>query len=320
MLIVLPNELELLRDMRPLDRDVFNYLAERIDYDTGIIGKSRCVSYGGMALDLSESDVARRAKGTLVKVSSRVIRNCVIRLINAGLLSSMSAKGFHHDLVLCRVFWVNFLSADNSVKNPVGITVGRQLAFIAHKFNSNNNGLQHDDESRCDSVGSSVGITSVQHTTPCAREEKQFSMRLDWQPDQQILDKVLSMSGFMSTAIKLEWINEFITYWFSQPEKQLNSQQWTIKLARLLVDYLAHPGLYEKRKGIENANAMGSSGLKNIALPDWARVPKDDMQLVPWMHHFGYGDPPIGLDYRQARAYLQRQIEFRLKEWRRGLS
>ena len=321
MLLLLPNELDILREMRPLDRDVFNYLSERVDYDTGIIGLSRRVSYGGMALDLSERDVARRVKETLIKVSSREVRSSVIRLVNAGLLSSMSAKGFHHDLVLSRCFFVELLSADKSVKNPVGITVGRQLAFIAGKFNNDNNVLNEYDESRCNSVGSSVGITSIQHTTTTrAREEKQFSMVLDWQPDKEVMEKILSLSGFLLAAVKREWVNEFVTYWFTQPDKAMSNQQWTVKLARLVVDYLAHPGLYEKRHGVEVSNTVNTSGLKNIALPDWAKVPKDDNQLVPWMKYFGYGDPPIGMDYRQTRLYVQRQIEIKLKEWKRGLS
>jgi len=319
MLLVLPNELEILREMRPLDRDVFNYLAERVDYETGVIGRSRRVSYGGMALDLSEMDVARRVKDSLVKLTSREIRNCVIRLVNVGLLSSMSDKGFHHDLVLCRVFFAELLSEDNSVKNPVGITVGRQLAFIAGKFNNENNSLQQNNESSCNSVGSTVGITSLHlHTTTRARENDSFTMTLDWKPDQEELDEILTMSGFGIAGVKQEWVVEFITFWYSRPDRHLSHKQWTIKLARLLLEYLAHPGLYERRKGIINQGA--TPGFKNLDLPEWARLPRDDMQLVSWMRYFGYGDPPTGLDYKQARSFLQRQVDIRLKEWKRGLS
>jgi hypothetical protein len=294
-------------------------LAERVDYDTGIIGRSRRVSYGGIALDLSERDVARRIKDNLVKVSAREVRNAVLRLVNVGILSSMSEKGFHHDLVLSRVFFVDLLSGDNSVKNPVGITVGLQLAFIAGKFNNGINELQQNNETRIDSVGISVGITSLQHTTTTrARENGIFTMMLDWKPDDQILIKILAMDGFVLEKVNKAWISEFITYWFSRQDVLLSQPQWTTKLARLLQEYLAHPGLYEQRRGI---NKPGETpGFKNLDLPDWARLPRDDQQLVSWMRHFGYGDPPAGLDYKQARSFLQRQVDIRLKEWKRGLS
>jgi hypothetical protein len=318
MLLVLPNELDILRNMRPLDRDVFNYLAERVDFESGIVGESRRVSYGGMALDLSERDVARRVKCTLVKVTSKTVENAINRLVNIGLLSRLSMRGFKQDLILIRVFWVELLSTDNSVQNPVGSSVGFKLGVIIKKIYNSNNYIQDNNNLSCGLVGSSVGITSIQHTTTRAREDDKFTMSLEWQPDQQDLEKILSMYGFVVGDVNKTWINEFISFWFSEGERALSQRQWTAKLARLLVDYLAHPGLFEQRHGI--GKPIESPGFKNLALPEWARMPRDDMRLVAWMRHFGYGDPPAGLDYKQARSFLQRQVDIRLNEWKRGLS
>jgi len=316
MLLVLPAELEILREMRPLDRDVFNYLAERVDYNSGVIGRSRRVSYGGMALDLSERDVARRVKSTLVKVTSKDLINTVTRLVNAGLLSRMSAKGFGHDLVLSRVFFVQLLSADNSVQNPVGNAVGFQLGMLLKKLTNNNNDLQSNNESSQSSVGNAVGITSLQHTSTPGDDK--FLMSLDWKPDQGDVVKILAMSGLFYENVKADWVNEFVSHWFSEGERKLTQRQWTVKLARLLVDYLSHPGLFEQRRGI--GKAVKSAGFKNLAVPEWARIPRDDEQMVAFMRHFGYGEPDVGISYQQARVMLVRKVEIRLTEWKKGLS
>jgi len=313
MLLVLPDELEILRDMRPLDRDVFNYLSERVDYESGVIGRSRRVSYGGMALDLSERDVARRVKSTLLKLTSIDIENSVKRLVKAGLLERLSKSGIGCALILKRVYWVSLYS---SVQNPVARQMlGELLGFIKNKTTDNNE-LDNKKESSCEVRFGSVATTSLQHTTYSAGDK--FLMNLDWQPDNEELKKILALSGHAVENINPAWVSEFISYWYAEGERALTQRQWTVKLARLLEDYLLHPGLFEKRHGI--SKPVETPGFKNLTMPDWAVLPRDDMRLVSWMRKFGYGDPPAGLDYKQARAYVQRQVDVRLGEWKRGLS
>jgi hypothetical protein len=54
--------------------------------------------------------------------------------------------------------------------------------------------------------------------------------------------------------------------------------------------------------------------------PDYARVPKDDALLVPWMAQHGYGVPLPGHTYQQARAHLRVAIDQRMKGERGRLS
>jgi hypothetical protein len=318
MLLVLPDELYVLREMRPFDRDVFNYLAERVDYQTGIVGRSRKVSYGGMALDLSERDVARRVKSTLWKVTSDQVRNAVRRLIDEGLLVSLSKKGDKCDLILRRVFLADLLFRDNSVQNPVAAQLPEQLTYLLGLFPLNNNKIEEIKESSEQGRIDSVAITSFSNINNNA--DDRFLMSLDWQYSEPELLMILHRGGgYTMAGVNPAWISGFIAYWWGEGKRLGNQREWTAKLGMKLIGYLRQPGMFETLHGISEKSDKNST-VNGEHLPDWARPPRDDGQLVSWMRRHQYGDPPPGLDYKQARAYLHRAITIRLAQWRKGLS
>ncbi|MEO5350202.1 MAG: DnaT-like ssDNA-binding domain-containing protein [Magnetococcus sp. YQC-3] len=318
MLIVLPDELEILRDMQPLDRDVFNYLAERTDLLTGVIGKAVKVSYGGMALDLSEREQARRAKASLIKLTSKQVENSVARLVSVGLLARHSKSGENCQLVLSRVFLVPFLGLGYSVKNPDGRQLGDFLVGLKRIFNSNINELQGNLGLSWE--GKSVSDGTTLNTQYQYKGIDKFSMSVDWQPSQDVFDALIARAGFKADLVKDEWINEFVAYWFARPGRQYSQAEWTSRLSMKCVDFLRDPTLFGRYRGVESRSPAQSRPLSRSDvgnLPDFARPPKDDDALVSWMKRYGYGEPPIGLSYREARAWLARKIDVKLSEYRR---
>ena len=317
MLLVLPNELEILKNLRPLDRDVFYYLAERIDFKTGIVGKARRVSYGGMALDLSEQDVARRVKATLVKISVCQAENSVKRLVAAGLFERLSLSGMKKDLVLMRCFWSILLSGHDSVQNPVAGQLCHELLGIISLIGLNNKELQLNYNLSCGSEGGSVATTSLRQssTTP-----ECFLMTMDWEFSTDDMGLILKRAGYSLDKVNPAWVAEFVGYWWGEGKKQLSQRQWTIKLANRLIGFMGHPELFEGYLG-NHVKAFRPSGLgAETDKPAWCNPPKDNDKLVPWMRKHGYADPAPGLTFGEARANLQRAIDIKYEPWRKGLS
>jgi len=315
MLLVFDDELDILRDMQPLDRDVFNYLAARVDFVTGLIGNPMRVSYGGMALDLSERDQARRVKGDLLKLTPTQARNSVKRLITAGLLCSLSKKGAHCELVLRRVFWVKALEQSSSVKNPDDRLLTFGLTLAANVFGLINNSLDDKNQSSYHNKINPDDITL--NNLLLLGGDDRFAMFLEWQPSEDELSMIFHRAGVDRKKIKKEWETEFVSYWWADQKRCCTQQKWTQMYGKQMVGFLRNP---------ERADALCGVGGSKPKLagpehyPDYARIPRDDAQLVPWMRLYGYGDPLPGHDYRQARAYLQRAVDKRLSDERGRLS
>lgn len=324
MLIVLDDELDLLRQMHPLDQAVFYYLAERVDFETGMIGQSRRVSYGGMAYDLSEHKAERRSRESLRAVTSKQVENSISRLVNAGLLSRQSKSGFNQSLLLVRVFWVHFWGKGNCVQKADGSADGSVLGVllgVMSKLSTNkNNNIEIKRPNITEAIdepdGSAVGTTSItQHTT---YREGEFSMTLDWQHSEDELAMVLHRAGFSVDKVDRAWIAEWVAFWALEKNqgRRYSQHGWTSKLAMAMVDYLRDPGLYERRRGIVRPPEGWQGKAKASGVPEWARLPRDDEELTPWAQRHGYGAADIGWTYLQYRNVLRQAAEVRLKQWR----
>lgn len=321
-MIILPNELEVLRLMQPLDRDVFYYLAERMDYKTGMTGKTRRVSYGGMAYDLSEHDGERRCQDTLQKLSIDQVRNSVRRLINQGILKSLSKKGKGNDLLLVRVFYEALVGLGNCVQKPDARPDARQMPGIKstdidYLYNIIKQLKQNDvkekrSETRPDARPDAI-TSNTQHTT-----YSEFSMTMDWQPSADELEMALHRAGFSADKVDHVWIIEFVSFWSLEKNRgrQYTQHGWTIKLSLALIDYLRNPGLYEQRRGTSAVNASPAKP-KAQGVPEWARIPRDDEVLQSWAINHGYGGAEPGWSYLQYRNVLRTKVENRLSQFRR---
>jgi hypothetical protein len=316
MLIVLPDESEIVRDMQPLDRDVFYYIAERMDFETGVTGQRVRISYGGMAYDLSEHNTERRASGLLRKLTIDQVRNAVRRLISRGVLKSHSEKGKSNDLLLERVFWVRCMGLGYSVQKPDARQMPDQITALARFLLSKIKRLKEENQSSCQPKTGPDAITL--NTINQSNSDDKFSMRLDWRPTADEFEVLLYRSGFRVDQVNPDLITEFVSFWSSPEQRGRVETQygWTRKLVMQVLKYLRHPGLFEQQQGIRLQAEKKSGKAKASGLPEWAGPPRDNTALGRWMRQYDYGDGPPGLTMDQTRNWLTPRIEARLKQWR----
>lgn len=315
MLIVIDSELDIVWQMQPLDRDVFMYLAQRVDLLTGVVGKSRAVSYGGMALDLTERVTAGRSVGALRVVTSKQVLNSVGRLVAAGLFRRLSVSG-QCNLLLERVFLAEKLNAHKSVKNKVGRELGGRLVDINGIFNNVFNELNDFNEvsweDKIEEVGTTLSINQSNYSGSSMSKNERFAMPLDWQYSEKDLEVMVKRAGLKFELINPVWVAEFIAYWYADG-RELNQREWFKKLSDTVIDNLRNPGLFDKRRGL-----VADASKPARAVPvvqgggnEWERVPRDDSKLMGFIQRWGFTMPPPGASFEQARARLAREIEQR---------
>jgi len=315
---LLQDEMEILRDMQVVDREVFYYLSQRTNHADGVIGKVCKVSYGGMAFDLSERVGAGR-KSNLWVVSSRNVRNSVERLKSVGLLVSFSQQGKGNPLLLVRVFFAEYVKQNSSVKTEVSRGLAFRLSGDSEDISMNNNALDNKTGRGWQGKREEVSITLLQHQQQQSEiKNGAFVMTLDWQPTADDLNMILFRAfgnRYKMDDIDLAWVSEFVGYWYSQENRQHTQREWTVKLGAKVVDYFRRPELFDKLRGASGGSGKGAYVEGNSSrLPDWARPPKEDAALVGWMRKHEYGDAPSGFDFSQTRGWLRRQIDQRVAD------
>ena len=312
MLVVMDEELELTADMQPLDRDVFNYLCQRCDLMTGVIGVSRRVSYGGAALDLSERVQARRRAESLRVVTSKQVENAVSRLVAAGLLRRLSASGARCDLVLVRVFFERALVVSRSVQNRDGRELGGLLVECNGLFNSSINDLQSYEQASREALGDSVGTTLINNNKKKKKKtgDDEFLMFVGWTFDEVKISGLLSKAGFDYAAVDPAWILDHVMYWVVNGRQAGTQEQWEGRLVQRLVVLLRDPDLMAaavKRPAVGGGKAAGDA-------PGWASLPRDDAQLMDFSVRCGFGVLPAGKTAWECRKWLEAKIEKRRRE------
>lgn len=316
MLIVFPDELEQLKTMQPVDRDIFNYLAERMDYASGQIGRSRKVSYGGIAFDLSERDGERRRPETLRVLSRYDVINSVARLVKCGLLRRLSRPGKHESLLLVRVFFEDLLGKGSCVQKPVNTQIIQQLTQLGSVLSKINNNLQIDSASSLHTNQGAVNRTSL-HQQQQGADEK-FLMPLDWSPTESDVEAILFRAGRRVDQVRPEWVAEYVAFWHQEGRRRMTQSGWTMHFARRMLDYLSKPGYFEALRNLDRVSDKPVKPASQLK-PEWAQPPRDDDSLPSWMSRHGYGSGPPGFTYHQTRNWLRGQIERRFADWQRAL-
>jgi hypothetical protein len=221
----------------------------------------------------------------------------------------------------------DFIKQDNSAKNEdgsvVGSAVGSVYAQLMKLFYIENNGIEsiviNSNSSDSSAVGSVVGTTSNISTT--TGTEKPFAMSIDWQPSENELRMILFRS--VGSKHKIEdidarWLGEFVGYWFSMTGRMMTQRQWTAKYAANVVRYFSDPTLVARKFGAVgggmSAGKPAAYDANSRSLPDWARLPRGDEELVGWAKRFGFGEAKEGHGFIEFRADLRRKINARLAE------
>lgn len=314
--MIAADEYNVVCDMQVIDREVFFYLVQRVD-SRGIVGVRCRVSYGGMALDLSER-TRPGPQRELITFNSKQIENSVERLVKVGLFNRLSESGRGKDLLLHRVFSAGLASADRSDQNEFRIYQGFNRDIDKSDNVNKNNNLNCSEQGNNGLIRGEFRTTNIQHHHQ-QKSDDSFQMSMDWVPDDQMIKMILFRSfgsRFKITDINPAWITEFMMYWSGRNERH-TSAQWMHKLGKLLIIYLNIPGEFERRNGVfESGSGRGKTHMErnSSALPDWARPPRNDSALCGWMRKFGYGDGPAGVSVEQTRGWLRRQIDDRLSK------
>lgn len=310
------DEYNIVCQMQVVDREVFFYLAQRTD-SRGFIGKKCRVSYGGMALDLSERDSPGR-RTSLWIVTSNDIRNSVRRLISAGILRCESVSSRTNQLILSRVFFANSSNEDRSVQKQVTRRLPDRLPGHENNNVTNINNIDDVKEIGYQTNKREVTTTNI-HQLHHRSDETIFVMSGKWLPDEQRLRVSLFNvfgSKFTIGDIDPMWVEEFRLYWEARGIK-LSQAAWMKKFTQLIIIYLQIPGEFERRHGVRKRDYQnGSTHVERSSkqLPEWARPPRDDDALLNWMRKHGFGDGPAGVSVDGTRGWLRRQIDLRMAE------
>jgi hypothetical protein len=316
--MLMPEEYEILRNMQVIDREVFYYLEQRMDRKTAVIGKAVKVSRSGIALDLSERSEPGRRRAVWV-INASDVKDSLRRLCKAGLLRSETAAE-SAVLVFVRVFFEGWLLRDKSVQKQVPRQVPQGFPGIDSEIVNNNKALEVTKPENNQELPRQVPPTIYITSTTTDEFEKPVAMSIDWQPLETDLRALLFRSGgskYKIEDIDQRWLGEFVGYWFSMPNRLMTPRQWTAKFASSVIRYFSDPDLVARKFGAATCGvAVGQQAAveaNHRALPDFAKLPRDDNALVTWSLRHGYGDPDPGDGWAEFRAKLKQKINRRLQ-------
>lgn len=322
LVIILPSEQALLLKRRPtlvgkneailhsLDSDVFYYCCSQTDWQTGIIGAHSAISYGGIALALSE-DIPRKAKQSLRIVKRKCVYNSIQRLIKAGLLRSESLPiPEQKRLVLRRVFWQACITAPYSAKNPDSRQMAGFITAMQRMKTFNNNHL--DDLNTPPKSRSYPADGTYKNTINITNAaEKKFRMTLTWQYDEKFVDLFLHASGFSVSQIKQVWFGKYVQYW-SQQAMQRSQHEWQVHFANHMQGYLLRPYFFEEVNGMTDyLNNSNNARRDKACLVSTITVPmlRDGTQLQAWAVANGLPEAPVGFDTTAYYRFLCQQVK-----------
>ncbi len=270
LLIVLPSEWTILYKrrlsdieenepiMHAIDSDVFNYCCSKMDWRTGDIGRKSALSYARIASSLTE-DIPRKPTRHLRTVTAKSVENSVNRLVKAGLFLRESTTGLQQNrLLLSRVFWLELLTAPESLTSSDGRQLGAITGALFSDKAFSNGSLGENNTSSREAKMLAGGTYSINYISNTHERERAVVMTLDWQPDRDFVDAFLQVSGFSGKHVKKLWFGTYVQYW-TQQDIRKTEREWSAHFAKHMQGYLINPGRFE------HLNGMGQ-GARKIAV------------------------------------------------------
>jgi len=261
LLIVLPSEWAILHKrrlsdseenepiMHAIDSDVFNYCCSKMDWQTGDIGRKSALSYARLASSLTE-EIPRKPTRHLRTVTAKMVENSVNRLVKAGLFLRESTSGLQQNrLLLSRVFWLELLTAPDSLTNSDGRQLGAITAALFSDKSFNNSNLDENSASSREAKLLAGGTYSNNYISNTPARERTVVMTLDWQPDRAFVDAFLQVSGFSGKHVKKLWFGTYVQYWTLQDVRK-TKREWSAHFAKHMQGYLINPGRFEHLNGM----------------------------------------------------------------------
>lgn len=297
---------------KQLDRNVFAYLVDCIDLETGLIGTRHKVSHSRVAGDISERSQQGKKSEPIV-FTAQGVRNAIGRMIEIGLYDRVSQKGKGGTLVL-RACIEKFSYTPDSIPSHESASkkVNMKLTGSYHLNNQHNQSLNAENDTPLNekvTINSSYLLTN---TPPSVIEAgTRRSMFLSWQPSEEFkkeINKAWPASPEMLKHMKA-CIMTFKSYWLTQ-KVEFSQDEWQMKLWRNDLE----PLLTGKR--IPMASNQGAAQ----RTPSKPYTPKPKLLKVPdklfgrvlqdWAkNNAGFREFVPGEDDNQYKQVLRNHIE-----------
>lgn len=275
-----------------LDRLVFDYLFQRCDDESGVVGANIKVSHAGIAGDLSEKGGQGKRK-ELIVFSRDDVRNAIRRLVESGLLERLSLeKG--DDLELRFIFEAENLEMSFSVQNEVTL----KLPTSYHDKVEVNQGTYDGHK-----TGSRGEVTTTPSTTTTT--DSRFLMNLDWKPSDLFWKRV-ELAGLKREQVFGGWVGEFVSYRSSNDGTRRTQAQWEHKLLENVIGYIRNPNLGKSAKIINIANqpTRQQKARQGIVMPNLF----DATALQNWAVKNGFRAANYGESSEQYRAAIHAAV------------
>ena len=212
---------------RHIDQLVLRYLLVRMDAGSGVCGLRSGLSYGRIALDISEKGGAGSRKA-LVTFTRKDVLNCVTKWVKQGLLLRDSSS---QKLRVSFVFWTEYLASPKSAQKEVSTEVSTRLV--------------HQDSLKSDAYGNKNSEVSTEVSTSLTTnyyiENDEFVMSDEWKPTTQFV-KLAEAYGYQVgeganyRKLMMQGIADVQMYWQSSQGKHRRDNQhgWHKELLRTM--------------------------------------------------------------------------------------
>lgn len=238
---------------KQLDRNVFAYLVDLIDLNTGLIGRPFKVSNSRIACDISEKG-GQGTKQVPIVFTTDHVRNAIKRLCDYGVFERLSMKGQGGNLLLracIRSTNANPSHSFNQNEVTDKLPASYQSQVSENKGDNTSSTTPSYGEvtisipsflpttSESADTSQSTAVTSSTEVTGKNRNQTGdqdmttlMSMSLDWEPTAEFKNMINEMKPSKSTVLNLQAaMMDFKLYWSGQ-NLQLNQSAWQAKLFR----------------------------------------------------------------------------------------
>ncbi len=158
------------------------------------------------------------------------------------------------------VFWLQLLESNDSSNK-----VDRQhlAGFFAELSRCNvfNNSYLEENKTTDLSVRYPAGGTYKKPINITNAASDKFSLSLNWQYDENLVELFLQAAGFSAKQIKQVWFGKYVEYWSGEAIER-TQKEWSRDLANHMQGYLLRPDYFEKVNGMRDEENQCGIALK----------------------------------------------------------
>lgn len=202
-----------------------NGLRKHVDFKTGVVGRTRRISYQ-MFYELLEVRPPPRSRREFWQPKKDDVRQLFVELTRSRLIERLRDTGVIAESL---VFFLPL--ADSDLKGffppphmrPTAPTHGGAQHLCGFQ-----GGVAHSENRKSSTppISDNLSSSSLLNNNSAGR----FAMYADWLPDRYKIDEHCGLLGVPKEFIDLGVIDEFASYWMTEPEEQLTEDGWVRKM------------------------------------------------------------------------------------------